>query len=159
MKKRILSAVALLCMVVCLSGCSNIEWVTESYEDITFQVPVVWEKSEGMEYFSFNSDDIPKDFQGSLFVDTFSTTIYESEIDYIEKYVLNSSDDTILEQEQLSIAGVRGYYCKVQSEVENDAITVFYYVFQYQDEIYSFGFINCGKDVQEQVIDSIQINE
>ena len=57
MKKRILSAVALLCMVVCLSGCSSnqgvdvnsIEWVTEDYEDyFTFQVPLEWSGEHGM---------------------------------------------------------------------------------------------------------------
>lgn len=164
MKKRIFAVAALLCAVVCLGGCSSnqgvdvnsIEWVTETYENVSFQVPLVWNRSENLERFVSSSDDIP----GTLLVDTFPRSIYDSEIDFIQQFALNASDGSLIDQQQISIAGIRGYYNRVRYFSDGgEAFYMDYYVFIDEDDIYSFEFYNCSEDIQEKVVDSIQIND
>lgn len=155
MKKRILSAVALLCMVVCLSGCSNIEWVTQKYEDFTFELPAQWEQSEYSDNrFSSSSEEVP----GYFSINPTSTLIYDSEQDSIASFI-NASDGTVVEEKDITIAGTPGYYCEVSYTMEGETFSMYYYVILHQDHYYSFTFGDCSESIRNHVIQSIQINE
>ncbi len=155
MKKRILSVVALLCMVVCLSGCSNIEWVAQRYEDFTFELPAQWEQSEYSDNrFSSSSEDVP----GYFVIHTLSTLIYDSEQNCVASF-METSDGTVVEEKDITIAGIPGYYCEVSYTWEGGTFSTYYYVILHQDHYYSFTFDDCSESIRNHVVQSIQINE
>lgn len=174
MKKRILAVVALLCTVVCLSGCSSnqgvdvssIEWVTESYEDyFTFQVPIQWDAGDLGMYW----DEDETAFPGMLFIlDTPSflwnagpgtplENFLESELTSLD------SSETLLAQEDMAIDEKRGchYTLEVSYETETgtDSYNSDYYAFEAGEAIIVMNFSeSTNTEVKNHIINSIQIN-
>ena len=156
MKKRILSAVALLCMVVCLSGCSNIEWVTQTYEDITFQVPAEWEASDNSSLFISSEDSaVP----GSVLISSSSSGMYSSPAEYMESYMEEPLNGTLIQQNEIDISGVPGSHYELSFTQEGETFSLNYYLFTFNDTLYIFNFDGCEENVREHVVNSIQINE
>lgn len=173
MKKRILSAVALLCMVICLSGCSSnqgvdvnsIEWVTEDYEDyFTFQVPLEWSGEHGM-YSADEDSSVP----GSFYINnTLSYILNPNSFspleDFVESETTNlDSNETLVEQERISIGGRRGYRYVIErrGELDNEEYSYqsVYYAFEAKDTVFSLWFgIFTDNNVRKYIVDSIQIN-
>lgn len=173
MKKRILTVFALLCAVFCLGGCSSgssvnvnsIEWVTESYEDyFTFQVPLEWSGEHGM-YSADEGSNVP----GSLYINnTLSYILNPNSFSPLEDFVESEttyldSDETLVEQERISIGGRRGYRYVIERTVELDneeySYQSEYYAFEANDTVISLWFgVTTDINVKNHIINSIQIN-
>ena len=172
MKKRILTLFALLCAVACLSGCSSgvnvnsIEWVTESYEDyFTFQIPLEWSGEHGM-YSADEDSSVP----GRLYINnTLSYILNPNSFspleDFVESETTNlDSDETLVEQERISIGGRRGYRYVIERtrELDNEEYSYQseYYAFEAKDNVFSLSFgVSTDNNVKKYIVDSIQIND
>lgn len=153
MKKRILSALALLCMVVCLSGCSNIEWVEEEQDGYAFEVPLNWENTGGF---------IFKDENGEyqLFIMTYYS--YDSLEDFSTYHVGKGENETLLEKEQIAIDGKRGLYYVIQNDYSDEDISVTTeercYAFIADENVVEFAFYDTNNGIREHIVDSITID-
>lgn len=174
MKKRILAVAALLCAVVCLGGCSSnqgvdvnsIEWVTEKYEDyFTFQVPLEWSGEHGM-YSADEDSSVP----GGLYLNnTLSYIVNPNSFSPLEDFVESEtsyldSNESLIEQEKVSIGGRRGYRYVIErtEEVNNEEFSYQseYYAFEAKDTVFSLWFrVTTDDNVRKYIIDSIQIND
>lgn len=173
MKKRILAIFALLCTMVCLVGCSSnqgvdvnsIEWVTESYEDyFTFQVPLEWSGEHGM-YSADEGSSVP----GRLYINnTLSYITNPNSFSPLEDFVESETtyldfNETLVEQEQVSIGGRRGYRYVIErtTEVDNEEFSYQseYYAFEAKNTVFSLWFgVTTDASVKNHIINSIQIN-
>ncbi len=174
MKKRIFAVAALLCAVVCLGGCSSnqgvdvnsIEWVTESYEDyFTFQVPLEWSGEHGM-YSADEDSSVP----GGLYLNnTLSYIVNPNSFSPLEDFVESEtsyldSNESLIEQEKVSIGGRRGYRYVIErtEEVNNEEFSYQseYYAFEAKDTVFSLWFrVTTDDNVRKYIIDSFQIND
>mgnify|MGYP001624468480 CR=1 FL=1 len=165
MKKRILSAVALLCMVVCLSGCSSnqgvdvdsIEWVTEGLEEYyTFQVPIQWEGAN-TEFGALDDPDVPGG------VSIYRQMEYGTVERYMESEDIIPSGRSLETKEPMVIGGQRGYHYVLSSFYYDDngqpTTTYFdHYAFEANGAVFDVWFNPItDKNVREYIINSITI--
>lgn len=156
MKKRIFAVVSLLFAVVCLGGCSsNVEWVTETYEELAFQIPVTWEENSEGYYTSTEGND---GMNEGLALDSDPFMAYESDREWVENLKSLQEDATLTAEGQTAIAGIRAYYLSFQELFEGQSHTSRYYVFETNSYIYRLTFYDCSDDIIEKVVNSIQIN-
>ena len=167
MKKRILSAVALLCMVVCLSGCSSqtadtanpsendlnsMEWTTASYLDyFSYQVPKEW-TSTSMGFTSTSTSKIHGSVSFSIVTD-----YYLSAEEFVEEEVNAVTPELkFVDQGTVAIDGVRGYYFTLENDIgEAD----YHFVFESGNEIF-YGMFGSetNNELREYILDSISLN-
>ena len=157
MKKRILSAVALLCMVVCLSGCDSQQWSKTELESISYDIPADWETVDSI---SNKRHYLKVDGQIRYVIHTWDLeNIYDTPMDYINRWAslgisFTSIGDT-------TIDGEPAYTCTFLSDV-GDLNEI--YAFNTSDGVYAVIFTDIEgeafpDDIREHVLDSIQIND